>query len=92
MGKEISPRIEFKPDMLFHGEKDVFLSNTTNKQCIINVISAELKKAWIYIFHSLDDADVDIVKLAVQSSLYLLVLLLYHVNVDSKPLYYCKSS
>ena len=45
VGKEISPRIEFKPDMLFHGEKDVFLSNTTNKQCIINVISAELKKA-----------------------------------------------
>ena len=69
---------------------------------MINVISTEVKKAGCYVFHSHDDADVDIVKLAVQSSLEcpvtligedtdLLVLLLYHVDVNSKPLYF-KSS
>ena len=53
-------------------------------------------------FHSHDDADANIVKLAVQSSLEclttvidedidLLVLLLYHADVNSEPLYF-KSS
>ena len=63
LGKGISP------DMLFQVKKDVFLSNTANKQSIINVISTEHKKAGCYVIHSNDDADVGIVKLAVQSSL-----------------------
>ena len=36
LGKGISPRIKFEPDMLFQGKKDVFLSNTANEQRIIN--------------------------------------------------------
>lgn len=38
-GKAISLRTEFEPDMLFQGKKDVFLSNTVNKQLTINVAS-----------------------------------------------------
>ena len=102
MGKGISPRIEFEPDILFPGKKDVFVSNTENKQRTTNVISTELKKAGCYVFHWHDDANVDIVELAVESSLEcprtvtgedtdLLVLLLYHADVNSKPLYF-KSS
>ena len=69
---------------------------------MINVISTEVKKAGCYVFHSLYDADVDIVRLNVQSFLEfsttvigedadLLVLLLYHADINSKPLYF-KSS
>ena len=87
--------------MLFQGKKDVFLSNPANKQLIINIISTKLKKARCYVFHSHDDA-VDIVKLAVQSSLEchatviggeidLFLLLLYHADVNSKTIYF-KSS
>ena len=93
VGKGISPRTEFQPGMLFQGKKDVFISNTANKQHIINVVSTELKKAGCYVFHSHDDADVDIIKLVVQSSLKcpatvigedtdLLVILLYHADVN----------
>ena len=93
---------EFEPDMLFEGKKDIFLSNSTNEHCMINVISTEVKKAGCYVFHSLYDADVDIVRLNVQSFLEfsttvigedadLLVLLLYHADINSKPLYF-KSS
>ena len=98
MGKGISPRKEFEAHLLYQGR-----SNTANKQRIINVISAELKKVRCNVFNSHDD--IDIVKLAVQSSLkclttvitkdkYLLVLLLillYHTDVNLKPLYF-KSS
>ena len=58
----------------FKEKKDVLLSNTANKQLIMNVISTELKKARCCVFHSHDDADVDIVKVAVQSSLNALQL------------------
>ena len=58
----------------FKEKKDVLLSNTANKQLIMNVISTELKKARCCVFHSHDDADVDIVKVAVQSSLNALEL------------------
>ena len=71
---------------------------------MIKVISTEVKKAGCYVFHSLDDSDVDMVRLNVQSLLEcsttvigedtdLLVLLLYHAHADinSKPLYF-KSS
>ena len=94
---------EFEPDMLFEGKKkDFFLSNSTNEHCMIKVISTEVKKAGCYVFHSLDDSDVDIVRLNVRSLLEcsttvigedtdLLVLLLYHADINSKPLYF-KSS
>lgn len=102
VGKGISPRLEFEPDMLFQAKKDVFLSNIANKQSIINVISTEHKKAGCYVIHSNDDTDVGIVKLAVQSSLEypttvigectdLLRLLLSYADVNSKPLNHCKS-
>ena len=65
---------------------------------MINVISTEVKKAGCYVFHSLYDADVDIELSFLEFSTTvigedadLLVLLLYHADINSKPLYF-KSS
>ena len=46
LGKRISPRIVFQPDMLHQEKRDVFLQNTANKHCVI-VISNEPKKAGV---------------------------------------------
>ena len=59
--------------MLFQGKKDAFLRNTVNKYRVINVMLTELKKPECNAFHSYDDADIDITKLSVQSSLKYLV-------------------
>ena len=102
VGKATFLRTEFEPDILFQAKKDVFLSNSTNKQLIMNVASNKLQKGRCYVFHSHDDADVGIVRAAVQSSLEfsasiiggntdLLLLFLYHADVNSK-LFYFKSS
>ena len=86
-------------DILFQGKNDAFLRNTANKRLVINVILAKPMKPKGNAFHLYDDADIDITKLNVQSSLEcliteisekkdLLVLLLYHGDHDSKPLYF----
>lgn len=96
-GSTVSPQIKFQKDMIFHGKKDVFLRNTSNKQRLINFIAIELEKAGVKIIHSEDDADVDIVKEAIGQSLDyktivigedtdLLILLLNYFNSDSKGL------
>ena len=101
-GKEYLQEQSLSQTYYFKEKKDVFLSNSTNEHHMINVISTEIKKAGCYGVHSHDDADVDIVKLNVQGSLEcsttvigkdtdLLVLLLYHADINSKPLYF-KSS
>ena len=85
--------------MLFKGKKDAFLRNTANKHRLINVILTELKKPGCNAFHLYDDAEFDITKLSVQSSLKcliteisktkdLLVLLWYHADHNSEPLYF----
>ena len=72
---------------------------TVNKHCVINVILTEFKKPECNAFHSYDDVDIDIIELRVQSSLKyliteisdnkdLLVLFLYHVDHNSKSLYF----
>ena len=60
-------------DMLFQSKNDAFLRNTSNKHLVINVILTELKKAGCNALHLYDDADTDITKLNVQSSLKCLI-------------------
>ena len=101
-GLTISPKIDFLPDMTFQGKKDIFLRNPANKEAIIELISAELQKSGYETFQAADDADYDIVRIAIESSVDycttvigedtdLLILLLYHADVNSKPLYFQSS-
>ena len=62
----MSQRIVFEPEMLFQGKKDAF---PRNEHVVIKVISTDLQKAGPDIFYSYDDANTDIKKLVVQSSL-----------------------
>ena len=69
-------------EMRFKGKKDAFLRNTVNKHSVINAILTELKKPGYPLFHSYDDADIDMTKLPVQSSLkYLIQLTLVFTNM-----------
>ena len=60
LGKRTYPRVVFEHDMLFQGKKDTFLKNTVNKHRVINVISTKLREAGCYVFHSFDNAHLDI--------------------------------
>ena len=60
-------------DMLFQYKNDALLSNTANKYRAINVILTELEKPGCKTFHLYDDADIDISKSSVQSSLKCLI-------------------
>ena len=87
-------------DMLFQGKNDAFLRNIANKHRVINTILTELKKSGFNAFHLHNGAATDITKVqSVQSSLKcfiieisenkdLLMLLLYHPDHNSKPLYF----
>ena len=86
--------------MLFQGKNDTFLRSTANKHRVINFILTEFRKPGCNAFHLYDGADIDITKLKCsQSSLKcfvteisenkdLLMLLLYHADHHSKPLYF----
>ena len=60
-------------EMLFQGIKDTFRKYTVNKHCLVNAILTELKKPGCNSFHSYDDADIDMTKLPVRSSLKCLI-------------------
>lgn len=52
---------------LFQGKINAFLSNTTNKESVINIIAVKTKKLGYNLFHSYDDddANTDFIKLAI---------------------------
>ena len=86
-------------DMLFQGKNDAFLRNFANKHRVINIILTELKKPGLNAFHYIMDLTLILQKLSVQSSLKcfiiqisenkdILMLLLYHPDHNSKPLYF----
>ena len=101
-GLTISPKIDFLLDMTFQGKKDISLRNPANKEAIIELTSAELQKSGYETFQAADDADYDNVRIAIEASVDycttvigedtdLLILLLYHADVNSKPLYFQSS-
>ena len=98
-GHNIHPLVSFTSDTEFSGKKHDFLSRDCNKQALINLISDKLKKNRCNVINAPGDADVYIVKAAVEASHIhsttligedtdLLVLLLYHAKTCSKGLYF----
>ena len=79
-------------------KKDLFLNNTVNKQKFINVLHDAFKRTDYTILHAKGDADLLIVKTAVESAKTadtilvgddtdLLILLCYYADIHSKDLY-----
>jgi len=60
------PEVHFTNDMICTLTKDQFLSNSTNKQKFINVLSAEFEHDGHHVSHAQSDADVLIVQTAIQ--------------------------
>ena len=98
-GHGCGPAVLFDPDMLVTLKKDEFLSNQVNKQKFINLLSENLEHAGYSTRHAKGDADVMIVDTAItkardQTTVLigedtdLLVLLLYHAEMDAKELFF----
>ena len=98
-GKNVHPVISFTEETVFAGKKDEFLSRDRNKQNMIDLISEKLRAKGCEVINAPVDADVQIVKVAVLSSLTrsttligentdLLVLLLHYMQQANKDLYF----
>jgi 5'-3' exonuclease len=98
-GQNIHPVVSFTAETEFSGKKDEFLSRDSNKQGLIDLISDALRNRDCNVINAQGDADVDIVKAAVEASYRqsttligedtdLLILLLYHARTDNKDLYF----
>ena len=101
-GMNVHPVVHFTGDTEFIGKKEQFLSRASNKEGLISLISAQLSNRGCYVINAPGDADVDIVKTAVDSSHHrhsttligedtdLLILLLHYADTDPdiKDLYF----
>ena len=93
------PSVNFDSDMVLKLKKDVFLSNTANKQRLINLLREKLQLSGCNIIHAPGDADLMIVQMAVQSAKSittvlvgddtdLLVLLCHHADTNACDLFF----
>ena len=91
----VGSQVRFGEMTPFRSKKDIFLSNEENKENFIRLLSREFNKRGIRTLHSSHDADVLIVKTAIENSRQrpttvigedtdLLVLLLFHANPNSE--------
>ena len=91
--------MNFTGETEFDGKIDEFLSVSSNKQQLIALIGEQLKKVCCTTIQALGDADVDIAKTAVDTTILhsttligedtdLLMLLLHYCISDGKPLYF----
>lgn len=95
-----APVINFTETMLFTSTKESFLSNLSNKQNLINLITEKLQNKGCIVVNSLEDADLNIALTAVQQSSShtvtvigedtdVLILLLYHCyDIKQYDIYY----
>lgn len=94
-----SPTVNFKRDMVMKLKKDEFLSNPSNKQNFILLLGEMFQLAGYAVEHAEGDADLKIVKTAVQSSRTgttvligddtdLLVLLCYHAEMGAHDVFF----
>ena len=92
-------KVSFTLDMNLTESKDLFLTHSTNKQRFIDFLGKVLRLSGCQVFHSKLDADLFIVLKAVESAKTmktvlvgddtdLLVLLLYHAELQSFDLYF----
>ena len=93
------PNVSFTPTTVFTGKKEDFLSQGSNKQGLINMISDRLREKGCTVMNAEGDADYDIVQAAIAVSEYktttligedtdLLILLLHHMDSHKKSLYF----
>ncbi|KAG1714479.1 hypothetical protein GQR58_001251 [Nymphon striatum] len=93
------PKVSFTPTTVFTGKKEEFLSQGSNKQGLINMISDRLREKGCKVMNAEGDADYDIVQAAIALSEYkttaligedtdLLILLLHHMDSHKKTLYF----
>ena len=98
-GRSMHPVVCFTADTEFSGKKEELLSRDTNKQILIRMISDQLRERDCTVVNAHGDADVDIVKMAVEPSLKhtttligedtdILVVLLYYAQGDVMNLYF----
>ena len=100
-GRNMHPVVSSTAEAEFSGKKEEFLSRDTNKQRLIRMISDQLRQRDCIVVNAHEDADVDIVKTAVETSLKhttymtligedtdLLVLLLYYAQGEVMNLYF----
>jgi hypothetical protein len=98
-GSSGSPPVLFQSDMIVSLKKKDFLANEENKQKFINLLSEKLLNAGCNVIQAPDDADLLIVKTAVESAKSnstvlvgddtdLLVLMIYHGDIDGKDLFF----
>ena len=87
----VSPNINFTPTMPCQTKKELFMSNSHNKQAFINMLCEKLNEHDTRYKNAVDDADLFIAQTAVDCALSsevtvigedtdLLVLLIHHVN------------
>ena len=92
-------KVSFTPDMPLTTTKELFLSNKENKQKFVDMLGAELECYNCLVFHADADADFLIVQKAIESAeridtvligedTDLLVLLLYHTNLEKKDIFF----
>ena len=93
------PSVNFDSDMVLKLKKDVFLSNTANKQQLINLLGEKLQLSGCNIIHAPGDADLMIVQMAVQSAKSIttllvrddtdvIVLLCHHADTSARDLFF----
>ena len=91
--------MNFDSDMVLNLKKDVFLSNTANKQRLIKLLREKLQLSECNIIHAPGDADLMIVHMAVQSAKLittvlvgddtdLLLLLCHHADSSARDLFF----
>ena len=91
--------VTFTEEMQLTMKKENFLANNTNKQDLINMLGNQLEKNKCTVHHAPGDADLLIVQKAVESATMvdtvvvdddtdLLILLCYHVSLDSHRMYF----
>ena len=67
--------MSFDSDMVLKLKKDLFLSNTANKQLLIKLLGEKLQLSGCNIIHAPGDADLMIVQMAIQSSKSIITVL-----------------
>lgn len=98
-GSAFSPPVLFQSDMIVSLKKQDFLANEENKKKFINLLSTKLLNAGCNVIQAPDDADLLIVKAAVESAKStstvligddtdLLVLMIYHGDINGKDLFF----
>ncbi|WAR13570.1 hypothetical protein MAR_027750 [Mya arenaria] len=96
-------KVFFEENTSFKTKKELFLSNTENKQNFINMLSAHLSQSGCHTSHAEADADLLIVKTAIRAAEHsqvvvigedtdLLVLLCFYANSDANNIFFTSAS